>query len=165
MKANNHHGHNPVLGGLSGQGIRAILKREAAMRAAGDWGQWEHLGPREFDHILGQRSGWVRDVHAVHRNKVFSVLERKDESGVTHAGIASLSGIRPTWYEMQRIKDELFGSDKTAVEIYPPKSEIVDGSDMFHVWVLRNPLKFGLTRLGASRGAAGIACEVFEDIV
>lgn len=161
---NNHHGSSPVLNSVSSQQRKYYLRREASWRAAGDWGPWEHLEPSQFVHILGQRSGWVREVHAVHRNKIFSVLERKDESGVTHAGIASLSGIRPTWYEMQRVKDELFGADKTAVEIYPPRSEIVDGSDMFHVWVLNNPLRFGLTRLGASRDSAGIACEVFEDI-
>ncbi len=45
---------------------------------------------------------------------------------------------------MQRIKDEIAGYDATAIEVYPPKSEVVDEADMFHIWVLRGKLPFGL---------------------
>lgn len=61
-----------------------------------------------------------------------------------HLAVSSLSGIRPTWHEMQRIKDDLAGPDTTAIEVYPPQREIVDGADMFHIWVLRGKLPFGL---------------------
>lgn len=61
-----------------------------------------------------------------------------------HYGISSLSQERPTWWEAQRIKDELAGKDRTAVEVYPPRDEIVDGADMFHIWVLPEGLPFGL---------------------
>lgn len=63
---------------------------------------------------------------------------------MTHLAIASLSGERPTWWEMQRIKDELAGPDAMAVEVYPPAAEVVDEADMFHIWVLPQPLTFGL---------------------
>ena len=45
---------------------------------------------------------------------------------------------------MQRIKDEIAGQDATAVEVYPPHSEIVDQADMYHLWVLPEPLPFSL---------------------
>lgn len=45
---------------------------------------------------------------------------------------------------MQRIQDEIAGPERTAVEIYPPRRDIVDGADMFHLWVLEAPLPFGL---------------------
>ena len=32
-------------------------------------------------------------------------------------------------------------------DFYPPKAEIVDEADMFHIWVLRGGLPFGLHRM------------------
>ena len=47
---------------------------------------------------------------------------------------------------MQRIKNEIASITATAVEVYPPSSEVVDGAHMFHIWVLTDPLPFGLAR-------------------
>jgi hypothetical protein len=52
--------------------------------------------------------------------------------------------VRPTFHEMQRIKDDLAGAEATAVEVYPPRSELVDEADMFHIWVLPAGLPFTL---------------------
>lgn len=84
--------------------------------------------------------------HKLHRCKVFSVLDRMDFSGARHLAVASLSGIRPTWHEMQRIKNEIAGPDATAIEVYPPESEVVDEADMFHLWIVPDPLPFSLSR-------------------
>lgn len=92
------------------------------------------------------------------------MLLRDDATSVIHCGISSLSGIRPTWYEMQRIKDELFGPDKIGVEIYPAHKDIIDGSDMFHLWVLPGDIPFGLTKLEASRNAATTGAELLLKI-
>lgn len=45
-----------------------------------------------------------------------------------------LSGL--TWATKQRIKDELVGSGRTAVEVFPPASDLVDQADAYHLWVL-----------------------------
>jgi hypothetical protein len=45
---------------------------------------------------------------------------------------------------MQRIKNEIAGPGCTAVEVYPPAAEVVDGANMFHMWVLPLGLPFGL---------------------
>ena len=85
------------------------------------------------------------------RNKVFSVLVR--DCGCTiHLAIASLSGDRPTWHEMQRIKDDLAGAHATAVEVYPPRAEVVDQADMFHLWLVSD-LPFSLFDDRHRRGA------------
>ncbi len=47
---------------------------------------------------------------------------------------APLSGL--TWAAKQRIKDELVGSGRVAVEVFPPASEVVDQADAYHLWVL-----------------------------
>lgn len=119
---------------------RRLLAAEAAHRRSGDWGAWETIsGP-------AGASGWPSEVVAAHKNRVFAVLERPLADGTVHLAVSSLSEIRPTWWEMQRIKDELAGDTATAVEVYPPRDEIVDGADMFHIWVLPQPLPFSLSR-------------------
>jgi hypothetical protein len=154
MKPLNYHGTNPALAHLGGQARRAILKSEERVRKSGEWGQWERVPENEFRHVLGVLSGWVLDVRDVYRNRVFSVLVRDDANGVIHVGVGSQSGIRPTWYEMQRIKNEIFGEHSVAIEVYPAAKDVVDGSDMFHIWILPSDIPFGLTKIRASRGAA-----------
>lgn len=117
-----------------------LLNNERRRRKSGNWGPWEtlHFPPRS----AGQ--DWAACFTTAHKNLVFSVLDRMDYSGARHLAVASLSGIRPTWHEMQRIKDELAGTEATAVEVYPPHSELVDDADMFHIWVLPGRLPFSM---------------------
>lgn len=149
----NHHGENPALSHLSRSLQRSILTNEARLRRDSAWGTWELVSQDEMARHLGNMTGWVRDVRTVYRNAVFSVLLRSDTAGVTHVGVSSLSGVRPTWYEMQRIKNELFGAHSTGIEIYPPERDVTDGADMFHLWILPGEIPFGLTKLNASCGA------------
>ncbi|MFK4259076.1 DUF7694 domain-containing protein [Agrobacterium tumefaciens] len=120
---------------------RLILRDEAIARRAGKWSKWETLKlPRGTVHP----HGWTAEITTAHRNNVFSVLDRTLPDGTRHLAITSLSGVRPTWPEMQRIKDEIVGPEATAVEVYPPRAEIVDDADMYHLWVLPAPLPFSL---------------------
>lgn len=160
MKPVNHHGSNPAIAHLRGKQQRAILKREAQLRSSGNWGTWTLVDDDTCRLVMRGNTGWVRNIRAAHRNDVFSVLERLDSCGVIHVAVASMSGIRPTWYEMQRIKDELFGAELTAVEIYPAHRDIVDGSDMFHIWILPGDISFGLTKIDATRGSTTPAGEL-----
>lgn len=120
---------------------RQILTEEKRNRKAGTWGAWETI---TFPPRSVFPTGWAACFTKAHKNRVFSVLDRYDASGVRHLAVSSLSGERPTWPEMQRIKDELAGPDATAVEVYPPKNEVVDDADMFHLWVLPGDLNFSL---------------------
>lgn len=40
------------------------------------------------------------------------------------------------WRHFQRIKNELAGTEREAVEIFPPESQLVDTSNQYHLWVL-----------------------------
>ncbi|EEX09596.1 conserved hypothetical protein [Ruegeria lacuscaerulensis ITI-1157] len=117
---------------------KRLLERERRLRRSGEWGEWERLeNPHRF------QPGWLGDVDHVRKNRVFAVLVR-DAGTAIHLAVSSLSGDRPTWHEMQRIKDDLAGPAATAVEVYPPHDEIVDEAEMFHLWVLFGPLPFSL---------------------
>lgn len=131
---------NPAIASLPRRYQRKLLSDEDRARKSGDWGPWERV---TFPRGSAGRT-WAAEFTVAHRNRVFSVLDRDVEGGYRHLAVASLSGVRPTWWEMQRIKDEIAGKDATAVEVYPPHDQIVDGADMFHIWVMAYPLRFGL---------------------
>ena len=131
---------NDVLKTVSPKERLRLLALERKFRASGEWGEWKTI-PLE----PGQGGdGWAGQCHQARRNRVFAVLVRLDATGIVHLAVSSLSGVRPTWPEMQRIKDDIAGPDATAIEVYPPKAEVVDEADMFHLWVLRGKLTFGL---------------------
>lgn len=119
---------------------RALLRSEAVARKSAQWGPWEMLTfPRG-----SAGTQWAADFTTVHRNKAFSVLDRTLPGGVRHLAISSLSQERPTWWEAQRIKNEIAGHEATAVEVYPPQHDVVDGADMYHMWIMTEPLPFTL---------------------
>lgn len=135
---------NHVLSLVSRSTRRRLLEAEAQARRSGQWRAWES----EPIPYGAAGHGWAAELSTAHRNGVFAVLERTLPNGVRHLAISSLSGVRPSWWEAQRIKDELAGQGATAIEVYPPRNEVVDGADMFHLWVLTDPLPFGLSAGG-----------------
>lgn len=44
-----------------------------------------------------------------------------------------------TWDELQRVKNECLGPETWCVEVYPAESELVNVSNMRHLWVLNEP--------------------------
>ncbi len=57
---------------------------------------------------------------------------QRTEWQAAHANFAD----RIPWDDMQQIKAEAGYGDRTAVEIYPPDSEIVNVANMRHLWVM-----------------------------
>lgn len=51
------------------------------------------------------------------------------------------------WRDLQRIKNEICGREREAVEIYPAESRLVDAANQFHLWVMPRgqQLPFGFT--------------------
>lgn len=41
-----------------------------------------------------------------------------------------------TWDELQELKNEYFGADAVAIEVYPPHSHVVNSLPMRHLWKL-----------------------------
>lgn len=132
---------NPCMDHLPRRMRKQLVELERQRRKSGEWGEWERLS---FPPGTVGRRGWPAEISIAYRNKVFSVLWRVLDRGVVHLAVSSLSGDRPAWKEMQRIKNDLVGCPWTAVEVYPPQHEVVDGADMFHIWVLPTGLPFSL---------------------
>lgn len=112
----------------------------------GDWGAWRFTNLP--DGLPG--SGWTREVREARANNLYAVLVRPliDEDGnrICHLAIRTASSLEPPWRDLQRIKNELFGVESTAVQVMPPQSELVDEADMYHMWILPRRLPFTLKR-------------------
>lgn len=54
----------------------------------------------------------------------------------TLSDIVSTGGSNPIgWNEKMQIKNELFGEDRFAIEVYPKQDKLVDVCDVYHLWV------------------------------
>ena len=51
-----------------------------------------------------------------------------------------------SWAIKQEIKNELFGKDRVAIEVFPEESKLVDVCDCYHLWILPKGFKipFGI---------------------
>jgi hypothetical protein len=134
--------------------VRRQVERERIALRTGEWGPWEH-GPTPG---RPGPNGWLADVHTVRKNRAFAVLERTVETEwgpVEHLIVNTLSGADVPWAAKQRIKNELAGPERTAVEVFPPDAELVDEAPAYHLWVLPAgfTLPFTLAYGAARRGS------------
>lgn len=116
-----------------------------------------------------QRQGWSeaeREFHqqsygitAMWLNTYYMVTVRDRGIHEGYGNVVSLTilqhngDIRRDWREWQQIKNQIVGSEWTAIEVYPPESQLVDNGNTFHLWCFRTPLPFGLNH-GAGRQIA-----------
>ena len=51
-----------------------------------------------------------------------------------------------SWSEKMRIKNELFGENRFAIEVFPKQDNLVDVCDVYHLWVFDKKLEmpFGI---------------------
>lgn len=95
-------------------------------------------------------SGWANELTNafVDRNKNYAVMSREincEWGRVEHVCIRNKDSTDIPWSEKQRIKNELFGKDVVAIEIFPKESELVDEANMYHLWILHEvKIPFGL---------------------
>lgn len=73
----------------------------------------------------------------VYANDIYQVSEYDSESGMTHLSIKRQDRhVVKDWRHLQAIKNEVCGPERTAIEIYPPESQLVDSANEYHLWVL-----------------------------
>lgn len=68
-------------------------------------------------------------------------MRKKGES------LIPVGGERPIgWAEKMMIKNELFGEDRFAIEVYPKQKNLVDTSNVYHLWVFNKKydMPFGI---------------------
>ena len=91
-----------------------------------DWTPFENMG----DGAGGEPN------KATHVNTLYQVSTYEYPSGWTWLAIVrrDRSAVHD-WRHFQRIKNELCGPEREAVEIFPAESRLVDTSNQWHLWV------------------------------
>lgn len=96
--------------------------------------------------IKGHKNGWVGELNLalVDKNKNYCVMIRKVQTSwgeIEHACIRNTASTDIPWSEKQKIKNEIFGENATAIEVFPSEKNLVDEANMYHLWVLPNDFK------------------------
>ena len=96
-------------------------------------------------------NGWFAEMDRcyVDKSQTYVVMLRTLETSwgtVEHACIRNAENTDIPWREKQRIKNEIFGEERTAIEVFPAESELTDQAMMYHIWILPESMKipFGI---------------------
>jgi hypothetical protein len=78
------------------------------------------------------------DIAGCYLNNIYAVQAyARGDQGAVHLAIRRHDGAEVHgWSDLQRIKSELIGPTRVAIEIYPPDAELVDDANMRHLFVL-----------------------------
>lgn len=135
-----------------------MIDRQASMSVSADdelfIRKWHKLIPMKAAHVkFGLYSGtWSKLMDRYwESNDGYCVSSRQIRTAwgvVEHVSISRMNGDRRDlpWAVKQQIKDELFGTRATAIEVFPARKHLVDACDIYHLWVLPKgfALPFGL---------------------
>ena len=77
------------------------------------------------------------DLRSLHRNNVYAVQVFGRSGGAMHLAIRRHDATEVRgWSDLQRIKDEIAGPERGAVEVYPRAKDVIDQANMRHLFVL-----------------------------
>ena len=129
-----------------GRSLENIKARAMQARRTGRWPGWRHHAIDGAPNSMG----WGKEFTRCSENGVFVVMIRDLDTAwgkMRHAMISvPVDGIEPTWSERQRIKNELLGRGRTAIEVFPSTSDLVDcGKPVYHLWVLPEGMQLPFT--------------------
>ncbi len=121
------------------------------------WTPWEDWTDRAYATEAYRNK--PRDLLSFHKNGIYTVQEflRPSPWGEITLLMVRRNDAAPvrSWGDLQRIKNELTGPERVAVEVYPAETDLVDDANIYHLWVLPAGfvLPFGLHI--SSRGQNG----------
>lgn len=106
------------------------VKKKGPTKPTRVWGPW-FMDPRSplpnGDYILGN------GLYTVHLTPLDP--EAGFEGPLQLAIHDRMRSTRHDWREFQRIKNEVVGPEREAVELYPAESRLVDTANEYHLWV------------------------------
>lgn len=93
-----------------------------------------HETAESIEHQLTKETVWLNSRYQVY--VIENVPNGFGMLGITWLSIRNQTrDARHDWRDLQRIKNELCGPDRDAVEIYPAEYRLHDTSDQFHLFV------------------------------
>lgn len=116
--------------------------------------RWQPLQPAGWDPDAhsrrdpdGARTGGYRPSRA-YRNDRYTVFVYEHPTPDFDTPVLHLSIHRHDrepirdWRHLQAIKNEVAGVERTAIEVFPPESQLIDEANEYHLWVM--PVGFTL---------------------
>lgn len=121
-------------------------KRKSGSTPPREWGEWwegsysgvrpDYLNDDDWKTLVHWRENsrcYVNNIYQV------NISEVKDSSGNVWEWLSIKRRDKKVihdWRAFQRIKNELCGESREAIEIYPPEEHLVDEANQFHLWVM-----------------------------
>ena len=119
-------------------------KRKNPQPVVTGWTRFERTYPQENalyaemypEEYAKERKEFADGIQKMWANNRYVVITRDYEDGMTWVSIRhhNRKPIRD-WRHFQRIKNELCGDEREAIEIYPAESRLVDEANQYHLWV------------------------------
>lgn len=101
-----------------------------------EWGQWEDV------NFIGMQALAPKGLKKLYKNNIYTV-QVIEKDGMTRALIRrNDETTKVSWKDKQRIKNELFGEEVTAIEVFPPQSRLVDEANIYWLWILPADSKY-----------------------
>lgn len=74
-----------------------------------------------------------------HWSRTYTVQSLAKSADIIHLKIRRRDGkeVVAKWDLLQRITNELCGADAYAIEVFPPEDQLVDETNLRHLWVIR----------------------------
>jgi len=93
---------------------------------------------RPIEEVLEVYRAIERETIVINSRYQVNIRELPTDGGVMHhLSIKRLDKAAVhDWRDLQRIKNELCGPEREAVEIFPAESRLVDSANQYHLWVL-----------------------------
>ena len=118
------------------------IKAISPKLANDNFGVYNHnLWMKEMDRC------WIREEDGTMvSSRLINTRWGKVEHATITRGISCDGSNGFTWSEKQQIKNELFGENRVAVEVFPKQDMLVDVCDVYHLWVFdkKIDLPFGI---------------------
>lgn len=116
---------------------RAVL---SVLRGQREWQPFERveIAPAvvaEYRRRQGDfLTGWRNNIYSV---QVFRRSDAWEGGEVLHLAIRRHDGHEvEAWSDLQRIRNEIVGAERVAIEVYPSDAEVIDSANMRHLFVL-----------------------------
>lgn len=84
------------------------------------------------DALVENETLWANSHYIVHRHLLEGKMEGAIHLSIRHVKRRAVHD----WRHFQRIKNELAGKEREAIEIYPPESQLIDTANQYHLFVL-----------------------------
>ena len=110
------------------------------------FGPWEKrdISIHHPDRVLGLN--WREDCYLNNRYSVQISDQETSWGTVVHLWICRHDATQPrAWMDLQRIKNELIGEDRIAVEVFPAENNFKNSANMAHLWVLPEGMNLPFT--------------------